>query len=97
MVKRTPRSFRGDHDGRVFMFGTVHKRGERVAYSLELMGRNTRDPADGRDLAHELLRYAIGDRAAGAYAQAFRDEVLFTLPPDWSLSAREIVDWLQAR
>lgn len=80
------------------MFGTTRpQRGHSTAYSLELMGRNTRDPADGRDLAHELLRYVVGDRAAGAYAQAFRDEVLLTLPADWSLTDREIVNWLQER
>lgn len=93
-----PRTFRADSDGRVFMFGTTTpQRGHSVAFSVELMGRNTTDPADRRDLAQELLRYVVGYRAAGRHAPAFRDEVLAALSTTWTLSDREIVAWLQAR
>jgi hypothetical protein len=84
------------------VFVDVAGEGRLSAFRSELTPGNGYDwwaePADGRDLAHTMLAWVIGHRAAGTFARAFRDEVIATLSPSgFELSEREILSWLQSR
>ncbi|MFI4977574.1 MAG: DUF6166 domain-containing protein [Solirubrobacterales bacterium] len=97
---RSPRTFRGTLDGRVFV--DVAAEGRLAAFHVELAPRSGfdwwQDPADARDLAHSILGWTIGLRAAGQFAAAFRDEVIAKLSPTgFELTEREVVSWLQSR
>ena len=83
------------------MFARVEAEGRLGEYVVELTPGNGYDwwePADARDLAQSILAMVIGNRGAGTYAKAFRDEVIARLSPSgWEITEREVLAWLQSR